>query len=113
MLLRVNHESVEAGQARIGDNLLDQATAQAAAAVFRKDREALQLRVGALIQPYGAPPRGGDLRAVELSDHVATRGFVLVPLQLGRAPLLVHEHLRDRKSTRLNSSHVTISYAVF
>src|SRR5207249_10618612 len=33
-------------------------------------------------------------------------------------PLRVHErrrrgHLRDRKSTRLNSSHVSISYAVF
>src|SRR5438067_6362299 len=24
-----------------------------------------------------------------------------------------HEHARDRKSTRLNSSHVSISYAVF
>src|SRR5438034_4650454 len=27
--------------------------------------------------------------------------------------LLVHEELRDRKSTRLNSSHTVISYAVF
>src|SRR5699024_11297958 len=27
--------------------------------------------------------------------------------------LLNHEYTRDRKSTRLNSSHVSISYAVF
>src|SRR6266487_1410969 len=27
--------------------------------------------------------------------------------------LLEHEHQRDRKSTRLNSSHPSISYAVF
>src|SRR5437773_8420014 len=26
---------------------------------------------------------------------------------------LVVDHIRDRKSTRLNSSHITISYAVF
>src|SRR5437660_6113638 len=29
-----------------------------------------------------------------------------------RAKALVNDHLRDRKSTRLNSSHVAISYAV-
>src|SRR2546426_4712974 len=33
---------------------------------------------------------------------------------LGRAVRLVDQHaLRDRKSTRLNSSHLVISYAVF
>src|SRR3712207_8722867 len=32
----------------------------------------------------------------------------------GETLVLVHyEHLRDRKSTRLNSSHANISYAVF
>src|SRR5690625_7930888 len=34
------------------------------------------------------------------------------PLTLG-ADLVVHKQLSDRKSTRLNSSHVAISYAVF
>src|SRR5258707_10981806 len=32
-------------------------------------------------------------------------GFIL--------PSHIHQHLRDRKSTRLNSSHANISYAVF
>src|SRR5256885_13162594 len=30
-----------------------------------------------------------------------------------REVLLVHHHVQDRKSTRLNSSHLVISYAVF
>src|SRR5690625_6685156 len=33
--------------------------------------------------------------------------------ELHRLQLLVNERLKDRKSTRLNSSHVAISYAVF
>src|SRR2546426_8693677 len=36
----------------------------------------------------------------------------LVPLLLGRVPIWQHFR-RDRKSTRLNSSHLVISYAVF
>src|SRR5690625_4481343 len=35
------------------------------------------------------------------------------PLALGRKNWLFAGSLRDRKSTRLNSSHVAISYAVF
>src|SRR5437773_6510292 len=42
---------------------------------------------------------------------------VRVLLDLGqRLPRVLHENVvqrRDRKSTRLNSSHITISYAVF
>src|SRR3712207_8372362 len=30
-----------------------------------------------------------------------------------KVPVGSHRHLRDRKSTRLNSSHANISYAVF
>src|SRR3712207_7098981 len=33
--------------------------------------------------------------------------------RLGRAPVVAVEADRDRKSTRLNSSHANISYAVF
>src|SRR5437773_8422753 len=43
-------------------------------------------------------PRPGDVHVREPRAHRA-RGFE-------------HDH-RDRKSTRLNSSHITISYAVF
>src|SRR3712207_8604322 len=45
----------------------------------------------------------------EVVDHVAPPGLVVV---VGRQPPLVVER-RDRKSTRLNSSHANISYAVF
>src|SRR5437867_8183340 len=57
------------------------------------------------LDPVGA---GGDARLGLLAHHVrvgaaAARGD----------PLAGDEHARDRKSTRLNSSHRTISYAVF
>src|SRR5204862_2512292 len=50
----------------------------------------------------GKPPVKHGLRP---HPHVH-RGDLVVELQDG-------EHPRDRKSTRLNSSHVEISYAVF
>src|SRR5690349_23305022 len=43
-------------------------------------------------------------------------GHVALQLRIARAPHLAHApgaKQRDRKSTRLNSSHVEISYAVF
>src|SRR5207253_10923407 len=47
-------------------------------------------------------------------DHPAAAGLVLAPLpQRGAVPPVRAVELRDRKSTRLNSSHVAISYAVF
>src|SRR3989442_7031076 len=42
-----------------------------------------------------------DVRVVHAADHRAVRIAV------------AERHARDRKSTRLNSSHVRISYAVF
>src|SRR5256885_8637903 len=45
-------------------------------------------------------------RAASLNPHFDAEGL---KLQVGRVP---HDH-RDRKSTRLNSSHLVISYAVF
>src|SRR5207248_3934702 len=35
------------------------------------------------------------------------------PLLVGRKIVVIDDDIRDRKSTRLNSSHRTISYAVF
>src|SRR3712207_7216277 len=40
-------------------------------------------------------------------------GPLLVDARLGEVADAVGEHLLDRKSTRLNSSHANISYAVF
>src|SRR5690625_7065445 len=52
------------------------------------------------------------LRNVRAQDLVQ---FGLIPEFVGRVPVFVtlDEFWEDRKSTRLNSSHVAISYAVF
>src|SRR3712207_7625844 len=60
-----------------------------------------------------AEPRG-QLRRLLLQ----AAGDLVVLLQRAQALVLVHEgaevaRVRDRKSTRLNSSHANISYAVF
>src|SRR3712207_3878501 len=52
--------------------------------------------------------RRADLALV--ADRAAQRGEVLV---VDDVDLLPAERARDRKSTRLNSSHANISYAVF
>src|SRR5690625_6299545 len=68
------------------------------------------LLAGPLMASDWMPITSGDLRAgalltsdaqVPASRHAETR------------PVSFARHLRDRKSTRLNSSHVAISYAVF
>src|SRR5690606_41618237 len=51
-----------------------------------------------------------DLRVVM---GVASLGHLPPVDRLGRVHELLHELGEDRKSTRLNSSHVKISYAVF
>src|SRR5690606_41542847 len=56
-------------------------------------------------------PRERDELLVELGEHfVVEGGVVLADPQIEQALLDASE---DRKSTRLNSSHVKISYAVF
>src|SRR5690606_41842230 len=54
-----------------------------------------------------------------LHVHVARLRPESFPANQKRTPGMIlgvalpHEHVKDRKSTRLNSSHVKISYAVF
>src|SRR5690349_23775555 len=62
-----------------------------------------------------APPRSGRLRDIGLGfgervpeARAGARGRALQTFDRGLA-----DAARDRKSTRLNSSHVEISYAVF
>src|SRR3712207_7444892 len=64
----------------------------------------------------------GDLREGAHEDVVEepAEDPVAEPHRLGRQPHVLHHrpghvglHLEDRKSTRLNSSHANISYAVF
>src|SRR5204863_10186102 len=52
----------------------------------------------------------GD-RASDAGPEIVKQRHVIVGAFAGRA--LKEEHNQDRKSTRLNSSHVEISYAVF
>src|SRR5688572_32174378 len=64
---------------------------------------------------FGAPPAGRDaasggrMQAVTLGTLLVERG-VVTSEQLDAA---IEQQKRDRKSTRLNSSHSQISYAVF
>src|SRR3712207_8447919 len=62
-----------------------------------------------------APPFGSFVRAPEDDRRIVIYGVVshieTQPFDAGRRPLALWT--RDRKSTRLNSSHANISYAVF
>src|SRR5689334_23590295 len=62
---------------------------------------------------------GGPIRIAQVSGQVATAGFVplvhlaaVLSISIGLLNLFPIP-LLDRKSTRLNSSHSSISYAVF
>src|SRR3712207_7319137 len=55
----------------------------------------------------------GELPGADVLEHPDAHQLVeALPLQLAVVPLL-DRHPPDRKSTRLNSSHANISYAVF
>src|SRR5690606_40067975 len=68
-----------------------------------------QLPVAPAVVPFDLPVRPGQL------DDVSALHDVVVPARVGGADVdaAVADVRRDRKSTRLNSSHVKISYAVF
>src|SRR3712207_8456435 len=54
-----------------------------------------------------------DVGEPEVPDRAPGAGLGAGELVRHAAPDPLREHLRDRKSTRLNSSHANISYAVF
>src|SRR5207249_5559873 len=71
---------------------------------------------------FGLPERGGHYLERIILHHLADH--LLESFHLERGKMLVHSwhfvpqrqewtSILDRKSTRLNSSHVSISYAVF
>src|SRR5437870_8420892 len=73
------------------------------------DRRAGEVGGGARVQRVGLVPQ----RAVERGHRLPPgRGADATGLDRG-ARTSLHRGRRDRKSTRLNSSHVAISYAVF
>src|SRR5690606_41581605 len=65
--------------------------------------------------PLGLQPQPGEIVPDPLDEaFLAPLGVGIVdPQQEAPAPLARQHPIVDRKSTRLNSSHVKISYAVF
>src|SRR5437773_7619556 len=60
------------------------------------------------------PLQDPRVAAIEDGDHLVEVGLVLrVHRRVVDLPLGDGARVEDRKSTRLNSSHITISYAVF
>src|SRR5690625_6135488 len=66
---------------------------------------------GGTLLPQGIEVTGGD-RGADLVDQAHHEALVVDGAQ-GRGQHLLGPEQVDRKSTRLNSSHVAISYAVF
>src|SRR5205807_9220236 len=72
-------------------------------------------RSGRPTEPGGDPrQRHNDPHVVAavLGWPVADHGLLRVPRDEQRQPVLLRPPREDRKSTRLNSSHLVISYAV-
>src|SRR5256885_7325187 len=64
--------------------------------------------------PYTTLFRSVERADAAGEDDGAAQGVVAVGIELARHGLAQFaRHLEDRKSTRLNSSHLVISYAVF
>src|SRR5690242_21199517 len=55
----------------------------------------------------------GEMGRYAEAEPLHRRGLEIREKQLGRDHPKVADSLEDRKSTRLNSSHMSISYAVF
>src|SRR5690606_41727937 len=75
----------------------------------------LHLRARLQLHPFQPPRlRRVDGLVVEGAEGAVGRGHVAARVRAEAGPLAgLVEAFRDRKSTRLNSSHVKISYAVF
>src|SRR5574343_815229 len=65
--------------------------------------------------PQAGQSPGESIGAIETPPDIAARFPIRLVKGHGRndAPLAIFPGIADRKSTRLNSSHITISYAVF
>src|SRR3712207_8865007 len=72
-------------------------------------------RVQRCLQPPSSAlaPLAGLLEVIDDARVGQSRDVAQVFLALGHAPEDAAHDLADRKSTRLNSSHANISYAVF
>src|SRR5688500_16625117 len=65
---------------------------------------------------HGERPCPGRPRRSKLRNHPGGSAALLAPAEIDRAlrmKIVERAYAEDRKSTRLNSSHLVISYAVF
>src|SRR5690554_7112729 len=69
--------------------------------------------VGVILHDFLVVLFGTPVSAVKHGEGIDHRRNVAPRLEQGSGVLLVDDDTLDRKSTRLNSSHVRISYAVF
>src|SRR4029453_1275338 len=67
-------------------------------------------RIGGVVDEHVDAPEGCHATIDEILDRL---GAAHVADPRHRAPAALADLLRDRESTRLNSSHTVISYAVF
>src|SRR5690606_39642435 len=95
---------IPAGDGRFGLGALCVAQREDGAAVLRADIVALPVELGGIMSAKE------DIEHFGIRDHA---GIVGHADRLGMASRAAAHLLVDRKSTRLNSSHVKISYAVF
>src|SRR3712207_8705352 len=75
--------------------------------LFRSDVEHLD------VQPVDISLLADGRDAPAMGQQVAADGFEPFALDVDAEPLRDFVDVEDRKSTRLNSSHANISYAVF
>src|SRR2546430_5844694 len=76
--------------------------------LFRSPRRLIDLGAKPLLDIASYARRGPGRR-----DHLSQDEIELISRTVRRTPEVMVKVLRDRKSTRLNSSHSQISYAVF
>src|SRR5690242_21327641 len=74
--------------------------------LFRSERESGTARLEEAVAIYRAALEERTRERVPLD-------WAITQSNLGKALQILGERERDRKSTRLNSSHMSISYAVF
>src|SRR5690606_40389906 len=102
---------------RLGDRAPHSFTFGPYTPLFRSAAAALLVAIYAGGYAFAAVRPGPWMRPLEPTNVIAAVATLAVILALfsplaDPARLSVNDQMRDRKSTRLNSSHVKISYAV-
>src|SRR5437773_674292 len=97
----------------IGRAIPDPSPAQRDSALARALAYAASLGVTATSHVSASWADLASYRRIERAGRLTVRAALYLPLDSWRAVAETVSRSKDRKSTRLNSSHITISYAVF